>query len=151
VEELRVQTALFVRAELDQIAQLVQVLLDPTALFAQVLLDQNAANVLIVRHIPIVLLAVREEVKVEKVVQDQQAADVQTAQVAEMKVVTTRNVQNQRPQHAQSVRPRRRKTRADMTVGKTRWDFVRKKLLNRRNLCVTKMRQSLTVRTHVSV
>jgi hypothetical protein len=104
-----------------------------------------------VRPTQIVLHAVKEEVKVEEVAQDQQAVDVQTAQAEETKVVTARNVLNPSQQLVQSVRQRRRRIRAVTTEGRMFWAQDQNAQKRRRNLCATKMRRSHIVQTHVSV
>jgi hypothetical protein len=159
VEVLLVRIVLFVQVLRDQIAQRVQALIDPTVPFVQVLLDRIVLlaqdridqSAVTVRLIPIALHAVREKVKVEEVAQDQQAVDVQTAQVEETKVVTMRNVQNPKLQHAPSVRQRHRKTRAVTTEVRMFWAQDLNAPKRRRNLDATKMRRSRIVQTRVSV
>jgi hypothetical protein len=159
VEVLLVRIVLFVQVLLDRIAQLVQVLIDPTVPFVLVLLDQNVLlaqdrtdqSAVTVRPTQIVLHAVKEEVKVEEVAQDQQAVDVQTAQVEETKVVTMRNVQNPKLQHAPSALQRHRKTRAVTTEVRMFWAQDLNAPKRRRNLDATKMRRSRIVQTLVSV
>jgi hypothetical protein len=159
VEVLLVRIALFVQVLRDQIAQRVQALIDLTVPFVQVLLDRIVLlaqdridqSAVTVRLIPIALHAVREKVKVEEVAQDQQAVDVQTAQVEETKVVTMLNVQNPKLQHASSALQRHRKTRAVTTEGRMFWAQDQNAQKRRRNLCATKMRRSLTVQMLASV
>ena len=146
VQVLLVRIVLFVQVLLDRIAQLVQVLIDQIVLLAQDRIDQSAVTV---RLIPIALHAVREKVKVEEVAQDQQAADVQTAQAEETKVVTTRNVQNPKLQHVPSVRQRLPRTRAVTTEGRMFWAQDQNAQKRRRNLFATKMRRSRIAQTHV--
>jgi hypothetical protein len=161
VEELRRDpTVPFVQVLTDPIVLHVEELrLDPTVPFVQVLLDQNVLlaqdrkdqSAVTVRLIPIALHAVREEVKVEEVAQDQQAVDVQTEQAEETKVVITRNVQNRKLQHVPSALQRPRRTLAVTIEERMFWAQDLNAQKRRRNLCATKMRRSRIVQTLVSV
>jgi hypothetical protein len=104
-----------------------------------------------VRLIPSALHAVREKVKVEEVALDQQAADVQTVQAEETKVVTTQSVQNPSQQLAPSARQRHRRIRAVTIEERMFWAQDLNAQKRRRNLCATKMRRSHIAQTLASV
>jgi hypothetical protein len=119
---------------------------------AQGLQDQNAPSDQNVHLIQIAQHAAREEVKVEEEAQaqDQLVVDVQTVKVEETRVVSTLNAQNLKLLLVQSVQQKRQRIQAVTIEGRMYWAQDQNARKRQRNLCVTKMRRSLIVQTHVS-